>query len=592
MPNLLAMSFEGELAPSFDLRCLRPGGKLPDGWGIGYYPGGEPAATVLKEPAPPTAASAASSSRPGSTSSRRSSCCTSAPPPGAASATPTPSRSRAAGAAATGCSRTRAASPSAGTWPRGSVRAGRLHRHRGRLLRAAEPDRRRRAGEPRPTATPTLLRTWFDEINDARHADQRPHRRPRPRASTPTARGRDGRLPLPTSSPPYDELVFGDADLEVDLSRRGIKEPQGRARLLEPAAVQATATSRRSWQPRGRRELARDRAPGRGHGRGRPARLRPWPRAAPARRLSWTAGSVPARAEVRNLVGHPPDAYRYAHAGRAQHAPAAPHPDARPPAVAARARAHRLGATASARLRRRLRQPGAAPAHRHARTPSSIIEARSRVELLDIDPLASAPLRARTTIPLVWMPWQRHMLQPFLLPPELPESQLHELAEYAMSFVERNDYDLLDTLLDLNASIFREYDYKQGTTTLATTPFDVYSQAARRLPGLHQPVHLPGAPARRARRATSAATSTPGRKNPNQRAGAGLARLGPGLPARGRLEGLRPDQRHPDPDRSRPRRGRAATTCDATPTSGTIYVGGGTETLEVDVRVELAEESS
>src|SRR5512134_642311 len=53
MPNLLAMSFEGELAPSFDLLCLRPGRRLPDGWGIGYYPGGEPSASVLKEPAPP-----------------------------------------------------------------------------------------------------------------------------------------------------------------------------------------------------------------------------------------------------------------------------------------------------------------------------------------------------------------------------------------------------------------------------------------------------------------------------------------------------------------------------------------------------------
>src|ERR671935_184608 len=52
MPNLLAMSFEGELAPSFDLRCLEPHRTLPDGWGIGYYPGGEPSATVLKEPAP------------------------------------------------------------------------------------------------------------------------------------------------------------------------------------------------------------------------------------------------------------------------------------------------------------------------------------------------------------------------------------------------------------------------------------------------------------------------------------------------------------------------------------------------------------
>src|SRR4029077_18536172 len=53
MPNLLALSFEGELAPSLDLRCLHAGKKLPDGWGIGYYPGGEPSASVLKEPAPP-----------------------------------------------------------------------------------------------------------------------------------------------------------------------------------------------------------------------------------------------------------------------------------------------------------------------------------------------------------------------------------------------------------------------------------------------------------------------------------------------------------------------------------------------------------
>ena len=52
MPNLFAMSFEGTLAPSFDLRCLQPGRTPPDGWGIGYYPGGEPSASVLKEPAP------------------------------------------------------------------------------------------------------------------------------------------------------------------------------------------------------------------------------------------------------------------------------------------------------------------------------------------------------------------------------------------------------------------------------------------------------------------------------------------------------------------------------------------------------------
>ena len=49
------MSFEGELAPSFTLHCLDAGRALPDGWGLGYYPAGEPSAAILKEPAPPQA---------------------------------------------------------------------------------------------------------------------------------------------------------------------------------------------------------------------------------------------------------------------------------------------------------------------------------------------------------------------------------------------------------------------------------------------------------------------------------------------------------------------------------------------------------
>src|SRR5262245_30506722 len=54
MPHLLAMSFEGELAPSFRLLCLEPRRALPDGRGRGLCPGGEPSASVLKEPAPAT----------------------------------------------------------------------------------------------------------------------------------------------------------------------------------------------------------------------------------------------------------------------------------------------------------------------------------------------------------------------------------------------------------------------------------------------------------------------------------------------------------------------------------------------------------
>ena len=81
----------------------------------------------------------------------------------------------------------------------------------------------------------------------------------------------------------------------------------------------------------------------------------------------------------------------------------------------------------------------------------------------------------RSSIPLVWMPWQRQMMTPYLLPPELPETQLLELTAYAMGFVERNDYDLLATLKDINLSIYRDYQYVPGSTSVFTTPFEVYS---------------------------------------------------------------------------------------------------------------------
>src|ERR1700682_118500 len=50
--NLLALSFEGTLTPAFDLHCLNPPRTPPDGCGIACYPQGERAALVLKEAAP------------------------------------------------------------------------------------------------------------------------------------------------------------------------------------------------------------------------------------------------------------------------------------------------------------------------------------------------------------------------------------------------------------------------------------------------------------------------------------------------------------------------------------------------------------
>ncbi len=210
------------------------------------------------------------------------------------------------------------------------------------------------------------------------------------------------------------------------------------------------------------------------------------------------------------------------------------------------------------------------------------IEATSRVEVLDTDPLSYRPLRARSTIPLVWMPWHQQVLRPYLLPPELAESELLELGEYAMSFVERNDSDLLDTLLDMNHSIWSDYQYVPGATTLHTSAFEVYT--SRR--GVCQDftnlficlARLLGVPARyvcgyiRTERAAD-----------SRQADASHAWVQVYLPEVG-WKGFDPTNGIlTQTDHVRVAVGRNYR--DATPTSGVIYVGGGSETLEVAVEV-------
>ncbi len=182
------------------------------------------------------------------------------------------------------------------------------------------------------------------------------------------------------------------------------------------------------------------------------------------------------------------------------------------------------------------------------------------------------------------MPWQRQVLDPFLLPPELPETELDELAEYAMSFVKRNDWDLLDTLLDINDSIYREYKYIQGATTVHTSAFDVYVN--RR--GVCQDftnlmiclARLLGVPARYV-----CGYIYTGPKNPNQRQGeASHAWVQLYLPQVG-WKGFDPTNGIlTQTDHVRTAVGRNY--LDATPTSGTIFLGGGGETLSVDVKVD------
>lgn len=76
--------------------------------------------------------------------------------------------------------------------------------------------------------------------------------------------------------------------------------------------------------------------------------------------------------------------------------------------------------------------------------------------------------------PVVWMPWQRMMMLPYLMPPELPESQLSDLSRFALDFIERNDGDLVRALQDINQTIHATFDYEPGSTTVETTPYETF----------------------------------------------------------------------------------------------------------------------
>lgn len=102
------------------------------------------------------------------------------------------------------------------------------------------------------------------------------------------------------------------------------------------------------------------------------------------------------------------------------------------------------------------------------------IEVESVVDVLDVDPFAFSrrPIN-RPTFPIAWMPWERTMLAPYLTPDELANTQLREIYDYAMSFVTHNRGDIMETLFNINLEFFRNYQYVSGSTTLATSAYDV-----------------------------------------------------------------------------------------------------------------------
>jgi transglutaminase-like putative cysteine protease/predicted glutamine amidotransferase len=581
MPNLLAMTFEGELAPSFDLKCLTTGA-LPDGWGLGYYPAGEPSASVLKEPAPPR---------------------------GSIRGELVKAWEHLESSLFVLHVRTATWGPNtdANTQPFVRSWGGRdwMIGHAGSLVTALDETPGPRFEPVGATDTErvfcTLLgriaeRGWRS-IADADAAEL--HRW----LLDLNVRGSldmvlcDGQhvlayadlfapgLHLAHLVPPYAGLALADGDVRIDLTSRGSRPRKGCVVSSSPLDG-VEGVPNRTWRRLARGELVLlrqgavvgDLLPAGAASAASQRAATPPP--------SRTERRIAARKHASRLTITHRTSYRYASlVERSTHLLRLfPMHDRLQTllesevSVSVDGRSHDFDDVFGNRVRRVVLE-----------TPyrELTIVGRSRVQALDTDPLSFDMRHVRAVIPLVWMPWQRNMLQPYLQPPELPESELVELIDYAMRFVQRNDGDVLDTLLDLNDTIYREYKYVQGTTTLATTPYDVY--ATRR--GVCQDfanlficlARVMAVPARYVcgyvvPRVKSADASKP---IPAQASHAWLQVY---LPEVG-WRGLDPTNGVvTSTDHVRVAVGRNY--LDATPTSGTIYVGGGAETLEVAVNVE------
>ncbi|MCB9728256.1 MAG: class II glutamine amidotransferase [Deltaproteobacteria bacterium] len=572
MPNMIAMSFEGMLAPSFELRGLTEG-HLPDGWGVGFYGGAEPAATILKEHSP----------RAGSLRSEL-----------------------------------------IKTWDHLSSSTFLLH------------IRRARWGSISDANTQPFVRTWGGRDWMFAHAGSLDTVPPvegpmmfEPVGSTDSelvfcilmnriaergwrslgevdidetlallrdmdgygsfsvvlCDGRDllaytdgqGKAPLYAweRRPPYNSRPFGDEDLVVDLFKRGITSRNG---LVLSSELLAQDGGPASWQqlPAGELLIARQGT----------IRLRTGPQDAAPQLHIYQVPTPPAGVEPKTFRVRHTSVYTYEKpVERSDHllrlTPIEDHLQ--------RLREHTIEVSVDGRARDFEDVFGNRCRRLLIETPYTELRivADSVVEVLDSDPFHYRPLRARTQIPLVWMPWQRHMLAPYMLPPELPESQLATLTDYAMNFVGRNSSDLLQTLLDMNITIFKEYTYRQGSTTLATTAFETYvdrqgvcQDFANLLIAMARLLGVP------ARYATGYIYTGPKAANVAQ-SEASHAWVQCYLPELG-WKGFDPTNGLvTQTDHVRVAVGRNYV--DATPTGGTIYVGGAGETLSVDVQFDPIE---
>jgi transglutaminase-like putative cysteine protease/predicted glutamine amidotransferase len=473
MPNLLALSFEGPVAPSFALRCLDTEHSRPDGWGLAYYPGGAPSASVLKEPAPPTGSIRSELVRAWDHLEasvfmlhvRHARW-------GANTDANTQPFVRCHGgrdwtlAHAGSLEKPPVIPPNARFEPVGATDTERVFcalleniAHEGwRSIAECDLDR---------------VRTWLQEWNRSgvlnvvlsdgedivAYAD---------------SRGEEP-LSVATFAPPYERAIFADGDVELDLTRRGAKPRRGVLVTSSPmTSVGDTDLKFHHLEP-GHMVVIRE-----GYVRFRSQTPASNPTENPADNIPlWPVAlgvvsrrdiAEPHRYEIRHKT-----VYRYEKAvERSSHLFRLAPKDSRFQKV----ENHEVQISVPGVQtefedvfgNRCLRVELATP------WTELVVEARSVVEVSDDTAWRVRPRHLRATVPHVWMPWQHHVLAPYLLPTELFETELLELQEYAQGFVRRSDGDLVETLLAINATIFREYSYRPGSTNIFTTPFDVYVQ--------------------------------------------------------------------------------------------------------------------
>jgi transglutaminase-like putative cysteine protease/predicted glutamine amidotransferase len=578
MPNLLALSFEGPVAPSFDLRCLAGEHGRPDGWGLAYYPGSEPSASVLKEPAPP----------PGSIRSELVKAWEHLEASlfvlhirharwGANTDANTQPFVRTYGGRDWLCGhagsldRPPALAPNARFEPVGATDTERLFCVL--LERFAE-----RGWRSIADADLELVRAWFLELNDGgslsfvlsdgldllAYADKHS----------------DGYLALASFAPPYQRAVFADDDVAIDLTRRGAKPRRGVLVTSSPLENEGDALLVHRRVAPGHLVVVRE-----GYVRHRSQAELPeadrsvrdsipvWPVAQP----------IPSRTDLelahRYRVTHR-TVYRYERpVERSVHLfrlspiiDRLQHVERHSLTLSVAGETYDFDDAFGNRCRRvTFDRPW----------KELVVEAESVVRVEDDRAWRTRPKHLRTTVPHVWLPWQSLALQPFLPPTELHETELLELREYADGFVRRSGGDLVETLVAINATLFKEYAYVPGSTTLATTPFDVY--ANRR--GVCQDfanlfvclARLLGVPARYA----CGYVWVPPQDDRAPMAQASHAWAEVYLPDIG-WKGFDPT----NGTQVRTEHIRVATGRhyrDTAPTAGTLFLGGGRETLEVSV---------